>query len=395
MTTSALGTDESSDGRRRSHRDLNHRAVYERLATLGSASRSDLATALELSPASVGRVVEQLIHKGLVEEGDRIASGVGRPKTLLHVNARAALVAGVSIRSTSLRLHLADLGDRVLARERIERNDESPAALARQLRDLIRRTRERHAPDLRLASLVVGVSGVWDAGERRIYAAPNLALLEGVDLGALLRDALRGELLADRVDIDNDINLAAIGEREHGAAAGVDDFFYLSLGSGVGGASVVAGTLHRGVRGFAGELGYLPIVRGGETKPLEQLVGRAALERFAERSGIPLPSDDVFAHLERVASADDAVAAYVSDVLGQALVAVVVTLNPERIVLGGGVGRTSVAWTERVRQRLAAFVPVVPDIVSTELGRTASLLGAVALGRVAARRTLLETELGV
>ena len=201
-------------------------------------------------------------------------------------------------------------------------------------------------------------------------------------------------MLGRTVMIDNDINFAALGEEAAGAAHGVGDFFYLSLGSGVGGAAVVNGRIQRGRHGFAGEVGYLPVVADGQHATLEDVVGRRALERLAERKGLLRENQDVFQHLEDIGSVDDVVGRHVSEVVAQALASIVTTLDPELIVLGGGVGRYSDAWTSRIRELLQAYLPVVPDVVSTAIGREASLLGAVAAGRAMARDALLSRELG-
>lgn len=375
-------------------RDLNYRAVLEHLATAGPASRTDLVSALGLSAASVGRVVDGLLRVDLVREGARVTTGVGRPQTLLHVNERAALVAGASVRSRYMRLHLADLEGHVLGSAEVPRSREGADALSRQLRDLVVRERDLRAPGTRLAAVVVGVSGVWDEAKQRVFAAPNLTELETVDFRRVLTGAFDGLVLSDAVLLDNDTNLAALGEQAHGAARGVDDFFYLSLGSGVGGAAVVGGTLHRGPHGFAGEIGYLPVWNEGRLAPLEDVVGRGAIERVAQEAGI-VAEGDVFDYLGQHASDDDPIADHLCNVLGQALVAVVTTLDPSLVVLGGGLGRYGGLWAERIHRRLASYVPVVPSIVPTAIGRDAPMLGAVALGRSVARDVLLQHELSV
>lgn len=370
-------------GHRVRTRNENYRAVYERLATVGPTSRAELARDLSLSPASVSRIVEALLQVDLLREGERVPHGIGRPQTLLHLHADAARVAGVSIRSRSMRIHVADLGGTVLDRKCLPRASD-PQALAFQVREAVLGA----CGELPLAAVVIGISAVWNASERRVFAAPNLGMLEGVDALSLFRTAFAGEV-AGGVQIDNDVNLAALGEMEHGSARGIDDFFYLSLGSGVGGAAIVGGRVQRGAAGFAGEVGYLPVHVDGELRPLESLLGRAALERLVRDSGPPLGGGDVFEYLARHGSDTDPVAGRVSDVLAQALASIVTTLDPARIVLGGGVGRYSTAWTTRIQHRLSDFVPVTPDIVSTRIGKEASLLGAVALGRVAARHALV------
>lgn len=380
-------------GRHGLMRDLNYRAVVERLASDGPLSRADLARELSLSPASVSRLVEALLAAELLCEGEPVASRAGRPQIPLRINAAAALVAGISIRSRSMRLRLADLDGRPLGQERLPRHTESPERLCAQLRDMLLGAREAHAPGRPIAAVAVGVSGAWDERGRRVHAAPNLAVLEGVDALELLQRQLQGLVVGDNITLDNDINFAALGEHAHGAARGAADFFYLSLGSGVGGAAVVDGRLHRGVRGFAGELGYLPVWGEDGVRPLESRVGRTALERYAEEAGLESDERDVFERLADHRPEAARVADRVSGFLATALASIVTTLDPGLVVLGGGVGRHSDTWTERIRRRLAELVPVVPEVLATELGRDASLLGAVAYGRGTARDALIRALL--
>lgn len=376
-------------GRHSLLRGLNYRAVFERLAARGPSARSDLARELELSGASVTRLVDGLLGAGLVLEGDRVASRAGRRRTLLDLNPRAATIAGLSIRARTVRLLLADLKGEPLARQTVTRNDESPAALVRQVRELVLEEHRKHAGSgVPLGAVVVGISGAWDAAGRRVHAAPNLALLEGVDLLRLLEDELANDVLGGAVTVDNDINYAALGELAYGAARGVRDFFYLSLGAGVGGAAVVDGELHRGTLGFAGEVGYLPIVSEERLYPLETLVSRGALERYVTEEG--LAGEAVFEHPEHDDEALSAVSERVGDHLGQALAAIVTILDPSLVVLGGGLGRYSDHWITAIRARLVELVPQVPQLVSTELGWDASLRGALAHGLSLAREALIE-----
>jgi len=337
----------------------------------------------------VSRVVEGLLGASLVHEGARLTARIGRPQTLLEVNPEAAVVIGLSVRSRLVRLLLAGLDGRPLHRQTVERAAGPPAELVRQLRSLVTTARLAHAPGRDVGAVVVGISGAWDAHRRRVHAAPNLPDYDGVDLAALLADALGDLVVGGAIDLDNDINLAALGERAHGAARGEDDFFYLSLGTGVGGAAVIGGRLHRGVHGFVGEVGYLPVVEAGRLQPLEAVVGRRALERLVAEAGLVDGDEDVFDHLVTAGVEADVVLDHVGRHLAAALVAVVTTLDPRLIVLGGGVGRSSAAWTAHVRAHLEPLVPQVPRIVATALGRDASLLGAVVHGTALARRALL------
>lgn len=376
-------------GRHSLLRGLNYRAVFERLAESGPSARSDLARALDLSGASVTRLVEGLLSAGLLVEGERVASRVGRRRTLLDLNPEAAVIAGLSIRPRTVRLLLTDLKGGQLVRRVVPLTDESPLALVRQVRELVLRERREHAePGAPLGAVAVGISGAWDGAGRRVHAAPNLAFLEGVDLLQLLDEELGPAVLGGTVTVDNDINFAALGEAAYGAARDVADFYYLSLGAGVGGAAVLHGELHRGTLGFAGEVGYLPVVADGRLQPLETLVSRGALERFVMEEG--LAGEAVFQSREHDDEAVAAVAERIGDYLGQALAAIITIVDPQLIVLGGGLGRHSDHWIAAIRERLTRLVPEIPALVSTELGWDASLRGAVAHSLALARENLIE-----
>lgn len=371
-------------------RTANMQAVVERLALEGPASRTDLARAVGLSATSVGRLVDDLLRSGLVAEGARVAAGVGRPQTLVHLRGDAASVAGVSIRSRSVRVRLADLDGAVLAAARVDRADDSPEALARQVATVVADLQDRIAATGPLTAVAIGVSGVWDGAKRRVFAAPNLAVLEGVDAQALFEDALTNVVASRAVTLDNDVNLAAIGEHVHGAARGCDGFFYLSLGSGVGGAMVVGGTVLRGASGFAGEVGALPVLHEGRIARLEDLVGRRPLEARAAELGLAPCGDEILGWLERDVPAARPLVDHVTGILGQALAAVVATLDPRVIVVGGSVDGFARSFTGGARDRLATFVPVVPEVVSTQVGHQAPLLGAVVQARATARAVLVQ-----
>lgn len=380
-------------GRHSLLRSLNYRAVFERMATHGPLSRAAVAHELDLSRASVSRLVDGLLSVNLIAEGDRIASRAGRRQILLDVNPQAAVIAGLSIRSQVIRLLLSDLKGTLLMRAEVDRRNDTPEALVEQVRDLILTSRKEIAPDLPIGAVVAGVSGAWNDIEGRVYAAPHLSIFEGANVLALLQQALALDVIGGTITLDNDINYAALGERAYGAARGVNDFFYLSLGSGVGGAAVVDRQLHRGVLGFAGEVGFLPICVDGALQSLESLISYQALARYAEEEGFSKPESGFFAQLEHWDPAAEAIAERVSGYLAIALASIVTILNPQLIVLGGGIGRHGNYWIESIRRRMSDLLPFTPEIVSTALGRDASLRGAVAHGLTLARQALISERL--
>ena len=376
-------------------RALNVRAVLEAIAVNGPLSRVELARGLGLSQASVSRLADELLRVGLLKEGAKVASKAGRKQTLLELNASAALVAGVSLRSQFVRVMLSDLKGTTLVHRKVARERRSVERLVAQIRALMSESITElspHAPAPPLAAAVVGISGAWDGARGRVYAAPNLPELEGVDLLGSLRDGLEGLVPSEGIALDNDVNHAAVGEFTYGAARGCESFFYLNLGSGVGGGAVVGGRLHRGFQGFAGEVGLLPVYVDGAYHPLERLVSRLALEGHAQTLGF----EGAAGLLEEARAGDAAAYEVVQEVghlLGAALCSVAALLNPQRIVIGGSIGRYSDVLIPSITKTLRRFLPLQPTIVGTALGGDAALRGAASQALGLAREVIVAEEL--
>ena len=369
-------------------KNLNYRAVLDTIAYLGGISRAGIADQLRLSRPSVSRIVDSLLRASLLREGERIASKAGRPQTLLNINPDAAVVAGLDIRPRKIRLILADLQGTVLQKAQVATQAQSAEHLVQQAVGLVRTTYQQLGRRSPLVSAAVGISGAWDEAYERVYAIPNIACLEGRNLAVMLQSQLDC-----KIAIDNDVNYAAIGEHVYGAAHEQRDFFYFNLGSGIGGSAVIGGQLQRGVRGFAGELGYLLVKTEEGTVPLERVASRIALSRVAQKKGL---ADDALELFDLAAAGDREATELIgtlADHVALALVAVVVTLNPALIVLGGSLGRRSDVLIPILRQRVEDALPVCPPVVPTQLREDAPLRGAVARAIEDARAHLLEKEL--
>jgi len=377
-------------GKPRLLKDLNYRAVFELIAEKGSLSRAEIADLLSLSRPSVSRIVDGLLKSALVAEGDRIASKAGRWQTLLHVNPGAGLVAGLDIRVSRVRLMLANLQGVVLARLDEPTNLSGTPALVAQVAAMIHRAHNIAPIAGSLVSITAGVSAAWHPQRQQLYSAPNLTILEGLNLKQALQQALGEEVC---IAVDNDINYAALGEFMFGAAQGYPNFFYLNLGSGVGGGVIVNGKLHRGSQGFAGELGYLPVHHQGGQVPLEHVISHTALSRQLRQRNL---APDIWCYLEQF-TGTQAQAAFAQEVVGYvatAITAVVTVFNPDLIVFGGDLGRRFGPLMPYVATAVEQLIPVPPVLTTTALGHEAPLLGAVTLATQHARELLLSQELG-
>ncbi len=382
----------SSQGVRHSLvKDFNTRAVFEHLAQGGAQSRTEIAKSLELSLASVSRIVDTLMTAHLLLEGSHVASKVGRRQVLVDINPQAALAVGVSIRSRYLRIYVTDLKGDKRQHVRVERVHSSAHALVEQVFHEVSRAISGETTNI--GALAVGISGAWHPLEQRVYAAPNIAMLEGVDLHALLLDRFNDWLSTDAIAVDNDVNFAALGELRYGAARGSQNFFYFNLGSGVGGVPVVNGQVQVGAQGFAGEIGYLPICVQDKVQVLEHLIGRNALEKEAQALGFTTPDNLLDATYESLEPHAQAYVKQLCRYLAIAIATITTNFNPELIVLGGSIGKYSDRLLHDIAQLLTEWLPIQPTLVSTNLGRDANLIGAAVYARQLARSRLIDQEI--
>jgi predicted NBD/HSP70 family sugar kinase len=197
--------------------------------------------------------------------------------------------------------------------------------------------------------------------------------------------------LGPGLTVENDANLAALGERVFGGGREVDTFVFLTIGTGLGMGIITNGTLYRGAHGAGGEVAYLPL--GMQTLPnAESNVGkRGMLEEAVAARGIvssaltmgmqpPVSAKRIFAD----ARAGDRLALAVIErethLLAQAIAAVAAVLDPEMVVIGGGIGQNFDLLGQRLEQHLQAMTLIRPRIVPSTLGQDVVLLGAIATG---------------
>jgi glucokinase len=194
--------------------------------------------------------------------------------------------------------------------------------------------------------------------------------------------------------VENDVNLAALGEWGFGAGQAVSNMVIISLGTGIGAGIIIDGSLYRGFNQAAGEIGYmLPSidhlgVRYDGFGALEQLASGTGIAERAKalllRSGSSLPADPVDAPYVflRAEAGDDwakQVVGETVDLLAMAIANLSVVLNPEIVVIGGGVATASATFLDRIGQQLADVIPFAPRLVLSKLGRKAAVMGAIML----------------
>ncbi len=365
-------------------KDMNERTVLETIRTGGPISRAEISRRAGISKPTVSLALQALLDAGLVREAVHEPGGPSYGAVFFEPVAEAALVLGFDLGARFVRGAVCDLAGTVRARQDLELRRPGAAPALEAIVSLRESLVDAAGIEPELVDgVVVGVPGVV-LGTGRIELATNVPGLEEIDVAAEL-----GERLGLPVSLENDISLAALGEHWAGVARGVDDFVFVSVGTGLGAGLVLRGELHRGHNGAAGELDYALGSLGSELDPCAGAVVALAGElaaggKLKTTLAAPYDARDLFAaarlgdELARAVVAETArrIALRVAPVAGVADVGLV--------VLGGGIGSNGDLLLEPVRALLREWLPYPPQVEVSSLGDGAVLMGALSVGLRAA-----------
>jgi predicted NBD/HSP70 family sugar kinase len=376
-------------------RAMNESAALAHLIDPGNLTRADLRKLTALSTPTISEVLRRLTDAGLVTVVGYNSGRPGPNAEIYAANPDAAYAAAVSVRdigasgAPSVVAALCDLTGEVRARfeSRIDflRTDPKTALLG-----VVARLRaETGVPAGKIRHVQIGVAGSYDARTETI---------RHVEVPGFARTGLVPEIaaaLGTHVGVDNDVNLAAVAERRRGVGRDADGFALLWLGQdGLGLAIDMGGTLMRGARGGAGEIGYMPLYAPDSTHrkvDLQDLVGGAAVLELAHDNGVagatPL---EVVTNAAAEPDAAGEFFAQLADRVSVGLAAVIAVLDPSLVVLAGHVaqagGQTLLA---AVNSAILRAAPLESKIAVTTIHDDAVLLGALDAGLIAVRDALV------
>ena len=371
-------------------RMLNRSAILSMVRESDAISRTEIARELDISPATVKRIIDELLDERLVIwSGNHQASG-GRPRLLLEFNPSAYAVIGLDLGGTKLHGVVADLGGNVQEEhcQSWRSDDNDSAGFIEEICDLIETLLAAPSvPDQIVRGIGIGAPGVTYSEQGIVHWAPSLNW----------RDLPLRDILQDRfslpVMVENDVNLAALGEYGFGVARGASSLVCMAIGTGIGAGIVIERRIHKGHNHSAGEVGYLP--------PSLRYLGRhypgfGALEGEASGTGIeeraraylrthrmPIPDHLSAASVFEAARAGEEWAEFIVaetvDYLAFAVAIIAAVLDPEVIVLGGGVARSADVLIDPILARIEGVVPSIPRLLQSDLGSRAAVMGAILL----------------
>ena len=310
-------------------------------------------------------------------------------------NPAAGFVVALDVGHLVVRAAVADMTGEAIAQRDERARSTTAGSLIAQLGAQARQVAADGGVEWgRVVFTCVGSPGVLQPGVDHLRLAPNLP---GWEREGVI-DAVRREI-GTPIAFENDVNLATLGEQRDGLGKEVPNYVYLHVGTGVGMGLVLDGQLYRGSSGAAGEVGYLPLAvrdphewatrrRGA----LESALGAIAVTEQVKRARIRDAADakSVFDAARRGDAAAIGVIAGVAERIALAVAVVAAIVDPELVILGGGIGRQGDLLLERVEREMAALSPFRPRIEASFLGDDAEIRGAIALAVASAQGLLLE-----
>lgn len=353
-------------------RGFNRSAVLSALISHGETDRATLASVTGLSQATVSRVVDDLLQETLISErAAAVRQGPGRSASLVRLNERIALTAGVDLGGTNCRILVSDAAGRTLGtRFDTTPSDLSASELADWLAGNIYDLAVRSADGAELGAVAIGLPGAVAGDKERVVGSHNLPQIRGTEFIDSVSEAMGVPTV-----IDNDSNLALLGELQYGSASPADTTVLLVLGTGLSAAVSLDGRVLSGREGLLGEFGRLPLP-GGALRVRDLLSG-AGLVSHAAAAGHPVASSrELFA----TPDAHGPILESVHDALQFLIELVALAYEPQSILLTGGFADSfDDGMLMRVAGRVESRVGVATRLAHSSLGGSAGLLGAMSL----------------
>ncbi|MEZ0071001.1 ROK family transcriptional regulator [Planotetraspora sp. GP83] len=330
-------------------RAINDRAALMVLLERGPLTRPELGALTGLSKPTASQLLARLQDAGLVVL-DGIREGLpGRTAELYRINPGSAYVAALDVTPARIEVAVSDITGTVVGEHRLPTPGRAAGDVVERVRAALAGACAHAQGDpAALSRVVIGIGGAIDPSTGRLGYATHIPGWHIPDLVGTLRDGI-----GVPVDVENDVNLVAQAEQSRGIAQGHQDYVLLWADEGLGSALVLGGRLHRGATGGAGEVGYMPAIGA----PTPRDIGKRAEHGFQALAGGPSVLKVLRAHGLRgstpAAAMHNAVKAVergggqaeparealrqVAGRLALGLAAITAVIDPEIVVLSGGV----------------------------------------------------------
>ena len=363
----------------------NKKLILDTLRQNGNMSRADLSRHLNMSFPAVSSNAKGLLDTNYIIEVGTGGNTIGRKSTLLAFNATRGYVIGVDLGRFRIRMMLADLlGNEVARTETINTAGVSGDGMCsiklihNQIVDILKNSGKSKDDVL---CIVIGIPGIIKDG--RSYLAPFTETYLENDMIETLQEAFEADVI-----LENCVNLGVIGEKWKGVGANYKDITYIAYGVGLGAAHILDEKLYKGANGAAGEMGFMitdPMNinnKHEEVGSLEELLSMSKINRYLSSGNF---DEEIKKLIQGYENGEDMYAKLIIDEVvmnfGMSLVNISAILNPEVIIIAGGLGANlGKLFLNRWKEILTNHLPFVPQVLLSELNHTETMHGAVMTG---------------
>ncbi len=360
-------------------RGINRSAILEIIRRESPIARTTIAKRLEISLPTVMRIVDQLIKEGFVRPHGETEWSGGRRRPLLEFNSHGNVVLGVDMGGTKLYGAVSEISGRIIAESEVDRKGADGEECYKLLTKLIDELLA--CPELRgrrVRGIGVGAPGIT---QHRAGIVKWAYALNWKDFPLKERLHKRYKL---PITVDNDVNLAALGELWFGVGQNAQNMVLITIGAGIGAGIIMDGALYRGSSEASGEIGHM--IPGREFLgrryvdfgALESLASATGMVKRVPKSAAGGPSTEAI--FEAAGKGQSWARAIVDDVVDYLAIAIgnlSVMLDPELIVLGGALTPYASSLTDSIAKRMQGTIPSLPRLQASNLGQRATVMGAI------------------
>lgn len=376
-------------------RKINQQRIMKIVSEKNPIGIPQLIKASGLSRPTVDLIVSLFLENGLIRESGFTQGRPGRKAALYELDPNTGFGVGVDLGGSKIACAIADIGGKILADIYEPLNPKGGSTIIAQIIEMINQVAQKaDIPTDKIKQISIGTPGIISK-DGQLSLGANVSNLDGMHLQSILK-----KLFDVEVDVENDLNLAAVGEYLHGSAKEVLNFALVQLGTGIGAGIFIDGQLVRGSRGAAGEVAFLPLF-GDLNDPwavenglIESVVGTKGITKRYQQltnSDKPITVKEIFELAQSGHSQANTVVEEVGKHLGYLCASLKAVTDPELIILGGGIGSNPVLlpiiqrWTKKL-------LPFEIKIVTTKLDVKAGVIGAAAYAAEKIRtRMMVET----
>jgi len=380
-------------------REINERRVIDTLRSKGALHAAEISRAIGLSKPTTAEILRDLVDYNLIREVEPGEGDSRRARFVYEAISDLKVSLAIDISSRFIRAAVGDLN-------LVTRAETSVAVASLKLLDLTKLINKAVAEVLKeagfklkdVAAITVGTPGVVDQKTGIVSIAGTIGTLDGVNLAELIHKEF-----GIYPTIENDINLVTVGEQSAGHGVGIENFAVLSVGSGLGSGIVLNSKLHRGHRGAAGEVFFVPF---GDPRDYHRSATNPSGDRIAEITRELAKKHKKTTLVEPYTTYEIIKAAKDGDALGRAVIeqeaerialyiaAISAIVDVELVVLTGGIGRQSDFFIDPIRKLVNEILPFPPRIEVSTLGESGILIGALQIATAQARDLVFQTHTG-